>query len=68
MYWIKSMLCDISSSIWIEYTEEIVGEKKKKTFYVNEPDPEGNSLVILSFAKEKVVVNVGLLEVNDHVI
>ena len=46
----------------LEFTEELVGEKKKKTFYVNEPAPEGNSLVILSFGKEKVVVNVGLLE------
>ena len=46
----------------LDYTEELVGEKKKKTFYVNAPKPEGNELVILSFAKEKVVVNVGLLE------
>lgn len=46
----------------LDFTEELIGEKKKKTFYVNEPAPEGNSLVILSFAKEKVVVNVGLLE------
>ena len=46
----------------LEFTEELIGEKKKKTFYVNEPKPEGNELVILSFAKEKVVVNVGLLE------
>ena len=46
----------------LEYTEEIAGENKKKTFYVNEPLPEGNSLVILSFGQEKVVVNVGLLE------
>lgn len=50
----------------LEFTEELVGDKKKKTFYVNEPKPEGNELVILSFAKEKVVVNVGLLE-NDNV-
>ena len=50
----------------LEFTEELVGDKKKKTFYVNEPRPEGNELVILSFAKEKVVVNVGLLE-NDNV-
>ena len=49
----------------LEFTEELVGEKKKKTFYVDEPAPEGNSLVILSFAKEKVVVNVGLLEENQ---
>ena len=46
----------------LEFTEELVGEKTKKTFYVNEPAPEGNSLIILSFGKEKVVVNVGLLE------
>ena len=49
----------------LEFTEELMGEKKKKTFYVDEPAPEGNSLVILSFAKEKVVVNVGLLEENQ---
>ena len=49
----------------LEYLEELVGDKKKKTFYVDEPAPEGNSLVILSFAKEKVVVNVGLLEENQ---
>lgn len=48
----------------LESTEEIYGDKKKKTFYVNEPDPEGNSLVIMSFGKEKVVINVGLLEGN----
>ena len=48
----------------LDFTEEIIGEKKKKTFYVNQPKPEGNELVILSFAKEKVVVNVGLLEDN----
>lgn len=48
----------------LDFTEELIGEKKKKTFYVNEPKPEGNELVILSFAKEKVVVNVGLLEDN----
>ena len=46
----------------LDYTEELVGEKRKKTFYVNEPDPEGNSLIILSFGKDKVVVNVGLLQ------
>ena len=49
----------------LEYTQELVGDKKKKTFYINEPDPEGNSLIILSFGKEKVVVNIGLLEGNE---
>jgi len=48
----------------LEFTEEIIGEKKKKTFYVNEPDPDGNDLILLSFGPEKVVVNVGLLELD----
>ena len=46
----------------LKHTEEMVGEKTKRTFYVDEPHPEGNELVILSFGKEKVVVNVGILE------
>ncbi len=46
----------------LDYTSEYVGEKTKKTFYIDDPSPEGNSLIILSFGKEKVVVNVGLLE------
>ena len=48
----------------LDFTEEIYGEKKKKTFYVNDPDPDGNSLIIMSFGTEKVVINVGLLEGN----
>ena len=50
----------------LKHTEEMVGEKTKRTFYVDEPDPNGNDLVILSFGKEKVVVNVGILE-SDQV-
>ena len=46
----------------LDFTEELVGEKKKKTFYVDEPKPEGNDLVILSFGDEKVVVNTGVLD------
>ena len=46
----------------LDYTEEYIGEKKRKTFYVDEPSPNGNSLIILSFGQDKVVVNVGLLE------
>lgn len=48
----------------LDCTEEIFGEKKKKTFYVNEPDPDGNDLILLSFGPEKVVVNLGLLELD----
>ena len=46
----------------LDFTEELVGQKKKKTFYVDEPKPEGNDLVILSFGNEKVVVNTGVLD------
>ena len=49
----------------LKHTEEMVGEKTKKTFYVDEPRPEGNDLVILSFGKEKVVVNTGILQGNE---
>ena len=51
----------------LEFTEELVGEKKKKTFYIDEPDPQGNKLAILSFGKEKVVINNGVLD-GDKVI
>ena len=46
----------------LEYSEEFVGANKKKTFFIENPAPEGNPLVILSFAKEKVVVNMGFLD------
>lgn len=52
----------------LEYTEELVGEKKKKTFYVDEPKAEGNKLVILSFGQDKVVINNGILEGNQVLI
>ena len=45
-----------------EYAEEIRGENTKKTFFVDEPKKEGNQLVILSFASNKVVVNMGMLQ------
>ena len=46
----------------LDYIEELVGDYKKKTFFVNNPSPMGNQLVIFSFGKEKVVVNTGILE------
>ena len=46
----------------LDYTEELVGDYKKKTFFVDNPQATGNQLVILSFGKEKVVVNMGILE------
>ena len=38
------------------------GNMKKKTFFVDYPEPEGEDLVILSFGQEKVVVNTGILK------
>ena len=46
----------------LDYTEQIIGENKKKTFFIDEPNKDKDQLVILSFGKEKVVVNVGILE------
>ena len=49
----------------LDYSEELRGDVKKKTFFVDEPKAEEN-LVILSFGKDRVVVNMGTLE-NDKV-
>ena len=46
----------------LEFTEELIGEKKKKTFYIDKPIPEGNKLAILSFGQDKVVINYGVLD------
>ena len=39
----------------LEYTEEIIGEKKKKTFYVNEPDPDGNDLILCLLGQKRLL-------------
>lgn len=36
----------------------------KKTFFIDEPSEKGEDLLILSFANERVVVNMGVLEGN----
>ena len=41
--------------------EELKGNLKRKTFFIDEPDYE-EQLLFLSFGKEKVVVNTGVLE------
>lgn len=46
----------------LEFLEELRGDRKKKTFFVDNPSEEGDQLVILSFGKDRVVVNMGLLE------
>jgi len=45
----------------LEFAEELNEELKKKTFFVDEPKGD-EELVILSFGKEKVVINMGILE------
>ena len=47
-------------------TEQLVGDLKKRTFYVDDPQTKGNQLIIFSFAKDKVVINNGLL-IKDEV-
>ena len=49
----------------LKSTEQIVGDMTKKTFYVEDPQEEGNKLIIFSFGKEKVVINNGLLVGNE---
>ena len=46
----------------LESSEELKGELSKKTYYIEDPQEKGNQLVILSFAKDKVVVNTGVLQ------
>ena len=45
----------------LEHTEEIVGKYNKKTFYVEDPQKNGNQLIILSFGQDKVIINNGIL-------
>ena len=46
----------------LDFTEEIRGDNTRKTFYVDKPSDDYEQLVILSFAKDRVVVNTALLE------
>ena len=49
----------------LDSTEEFVGDLTRKTFYVENPQKEGNQLAILSFGNDKVVINSGLLIGNQ---
>ena len=49
----------------LDYTEELRGELKKKTFFVYDPSEDNDDkLLILSFGKERVVINMALLGEN----
>ena len=45
----------------LERLEELNGENTRRTFFVDNPSDDGENLVILSFAKDRVVVNTGVL-------
>ena len=46
----------------LEFAEELRQDASRKTFFVDNPKENGNHLVILSFANNKVVVNMGVLQ------
>ncbi len=46
----------------LDTIEELRGDTTRRTFFVDVPSPDYDQLVILSFGKDKVVVNSGLLE------
>ena len=49
----------------LDYTEEFRGDLKKKTFFVYDPSEDNDDkLLILSFGKERVVINMALLGEN----
>lgn len=50
----------------LDFTSELRGDATRKTYFVDEPIPEGNQLVIFSFGKDRVVINNGLL-IGDEV-
>ena len=45
-------------------SKELKGNLTKRTFYIDEPEAE-EQLVFLSFGKDKVVVNTGIMEKNE---
>ena len=46
----------------LDSMSEIRGENTKRTYFVDMPSPEYDQLVILSFGKDRVVINNGILE------
>jgi len=46
----------------LDYEEEIKGKIKEKTFFVEGPIKDKQNIVVLSFEKDKVVMNNGTLE------
>ena len=49
----------------LDFMEELRGDMKRKTFFVDNPSKDEDQLVILSFGNDKVVVNMALLQGNE---
>lgn len=49
----------------LNYEEEIKGKIKEKTFFVDGPIKDEQNIVLLSFEKDKVVMNNGTIEPNQ---
>ena len=49
----------------LNFIEELRGENKRKTFFIEKELKDDEILVILSFAKEKVIINNGILQDNQ---
>lgn len=49
----------------LDFMEELRGNMKRKTFFVDNPSKEEDQLVILSFGNDKVVVNMALLQGDE---
>ena len=49
----------------LDFTSEIRGDATRKTYFVDEPIPEGNQLIFFSFGNDKVVINNGVLIGNE---
>ena len=45
----------------LDFTEELRGDLTRKTFYVDNPSDDEDQLLILSFGKDRVVVNTAVL-------
>lgn len=49
----------------LKSTEQLIGDMSKKTFYVNNPQNNGNQLAIFSFANEEIIINNGILHGDE---
>ena len=49
----------------LDTSEELVGDKVRKTYYVDDIKKHGNELVLLSFNDDSVIINSGVLIGNE---